>query len=202
MFTFFKTCAIIKTAKIAAQKTLTGKSELPSENLKRFKGKLKMTIILVADNDWAIGKNGGLLTNLPADMKHFRETTAGSTVVMGRKTYESFPKRPLPNRENCVISRTVSEFEGAKTFRSVESFLEYASSISGEIYVIGGGEIYAQLLPYCDRAIITRVYECFGGDTFFADIDRMSEWEPDEASPVIETDCHNIRFIHYRRRTE
>lgn len=159
-----------------------------------------MTIILVADNDWAIGRDGGLLTSLPADMKHFRETTAGSTVVMGRKTYESFPKRPLPNRENCVISRTVSGFEGAKAFKTVESFLNYASGVSGEIYVIGGGEIYAELLPYCDRAVITRVYECFGGDTFFADIGRLPDWELAEASPVIETDCHSIRFMLYLRR--
>lgn len=159
-----------------------------------------MTIILVADNDLAIGVKGKLLTSLPEDMKRFRETTAGSTVVMGRKTYESFPKRPLPNRENCVISRTVSDFEGAKTFATVESFLEYAFTVSGEIYVIGGGEIYAELLPYCDRAIITRVYECFGGDTFFADIDRMPEWELAEASPVIETDCHKIRFMLYIKR--
>lgn len=159
-----------------------------------------MTIILVADNDWAIGAKGELLTRLPEDMKHFRETTAGSTVVMGRKTYESFPKRPLPDRENCVISRSVSAFEGAKVFGSVESFLEYAPTVSGEIYVIGGGEIYAELLPYCDRALITRVYECFGGDTFFADIDKMPEWELAGTSPIIETGCHNIRFMLYRKR--
>lgn len=157
-----------------------------------------MTIILVADNDWAIGAKGRLLTNIPEDMKHFRETTSGSTVVMGRKTYESFPKRPLPNRENCVISRG-AEFEGVKMFRSVESFLEYAATVSGEIYVIGGGEIYAELLPYCDCALITRVYECFGGDVFFEDIDELPEWELVETSPVIETGCHNIRFMLYKR---
>lgn len=159
-----------------------------------------MTVIVVADNDWAIGVNGGLLTRLPEDMKHFRETTAGSTIVMGRKTYESFPKRPLPDRENCVISRTVKALDGAKVYGSVESFLDYAKTVSGEIYVIGGGEIYSRLLPYCDRAIITRVYECFGGDTFFADLDRQPEWELAETSPIIETGCHNIRFMLYTRR--
>ncbi|MDE7195042.1 MAG: dihydrofolate reductase, partial [Oscillospiraceae bacterium] len=158
-----------------------------------------MTVILVADNDWAIGAKGQLLTSIPEDMKHFRETTSGSTVVMGRKTYESFPKRPLPNRENCVISHS-AEFEGAKMFRTVESFLEYAAAVSGEIYVIGGGEVYAELLPHCDRALITRVYECFGGDVFFADIDRLPDWELAEASPIIETGCHNIRFMLYKRK--
>ncbi|MGN0687940.1 MAG: dihydrofolate reductase [Oscillospiraceae bacterium] len=159
-----------------------------------------MTLILVADNDWAIGKNGGLLTSLPADMKRFREITTGHTVVMGRKTYESFPKRPLPNRVNCVISRTESAIEGAEVFGSIEGFLEYAKNIEDEIFVIGGGEIYRQMLPYCDKAYITRVYESFGGDTFFTDIDALPEWELAEASDVIETNCHNIRFLRYERK--
>ena len=159
-----------------------------------------MTLILVADNDWAIGVNGGLLTRLPADMKRFREITTGSTVVMGRKTYESFPKRPLPDRENCVISRTVTELEGAKAFPSIEAFLEYAKTVENDIYVIGGGEIYRQMLPYCDKAYITRVYESFGGDTFFTDMDALSDWEITETSDIIETNCHNIRFINYVRK--
>ncbi len=159
-----------------------------------------MTIILVADNDWAIGKNGDLLTRLPADMKRFREITTGHTVVMGRKTYESFPKRPLPDRVNCVISRTAKEIEGAQVFGSIEEFLEYAKNVEDEIFVIGGGEIYRQMLPYCDKAYITRVYESFDGDTFFTDMDVLEDWEIAETSPVIETNCHKIRFINYLRK--
>lgn len=159
-----------------------------------------MTLILAADNDWAIGRGGGLLTRLPEDMKRFRETTSGSTIVMGRKTYDSFPRKPLPNRENCVISRTLSETEGARVFPSVESFLDYAKTAERDIYVCGGGEIYAALLPYCSRALITRVYECFGGDTFFADIDALPEWELVEASPIVETECRKIRFMRYENR--
>ncbi len=159
-----------------------------------------MTIILVADNDWAIGKNGDLLTRLPADMKRFREITTGHTVVMGRKTYESFPKRPLPDRVNCVISRTAKEIEGAQVFGSIEEFLEYAKNVEDEIFVIGGGEIYRQMLPYCDKAYITRVYESFDGDTFFTDMDALEDWEIAETSPVIETNCHKIRFINYLRK--
>ncbi len=159
-----------------------------------------MTIILVADNDWAIGVNGNLLTRLPADMKRFREITTGHTVVMGRKTYESFPKRPLPDRVNCVISRTAKEIEGAEVFGSIEEFLEYAKNIDDEIFVIGGGEIYRQMLPYCDKGYITRVYESFGGDTFFTDMDALEEWEITESSPITETNCHRIRFINYVRK--
>lgn len=158
-----------------------------------------MTIILVADNDWAIGKDGGLLARLPEDMKRFKALTTGHTVVMGRKTYESFPKRPLPDRTNCVITRSGSSFDGAKTFSGIEEFLDYARTVEDEIYVIGGGEIYRQMLPYCDKAEITRVYECFGGDTFVPDFDALPDWQVTETSPVIETGGHNIRFMTYER---
>lgn len=159
-----------------------------------------MTIILVADNNWAIGKNGNLLARLPEDMKRFREITTGHTVVMGRKTYESFPKRPLLDRVNCVISRTQKEIEGAEVFGSVEEFLQYAKGVNDEIFVIGGGEIYSQFLPYCDKAYITRVYESFEGDTFFTDIDALSEWEAVKSSDIIETNGFKIRFIDYVRK--
>ena len=158
-----------------------------------------MTLILVADNDWAIGKNGDLLARLPADMKRFRETTTGHTVVMGRKTYESFPKRPLPDRVNCVISRTVKELEGAEVFGSVEDFLEYAKGVQDEIFVIGGGEIYAQMLPYCNKALITRVFESFGGDTFFTNIDALPDWKRVCESEITETNGYKIQFIDYVR---
>lgn len=159
-----------------------------------------MKLILAADNDWAIGREGGLLARLPEDMKFFRETTTGHAVVMGRKTWESFPKRPLPDRENFIVSRTMKQADGARVFGSVEEFVDFSKSYDGEIYVIGGGEIYAQLLPYCDEALITRVYECFGGDTFFADIDALPEWEIAETSSVIKTGCYNIRFFRYVRK--
>lgn len=161
-----------------------------------------MTIILAADCDWAIGKNGTLLAHIPADMKFFRETTRDSTIVMGRKTWDSFPKKPLPNRVNCVISRSVKELDGAQVFGSVEDFLEYSKAVEGKIFVIGGGEIYRQLLPYCDEALITRIYECFGGDVFFPELDRDKDWELAEASPAVDSECRRIRFFRYVRKTQ
>lgn len=159
-----------------------------------------MTLILVMDNDCAIGRNGDLLCRLPADMKHFRETTKGSTVIMGRKTYESFPKRPLPDRENLILSRSMDSAEGARVFADIDSLMQYVNTLSGKVYVIGGGEIYKQLSPLCDEAIITRVYENFGGDTFFEDIEHSPEWVLEESSSVMETAGHNIRFFRYVRR--
>lgn len=159
-----------------------------------------MTLILVMDNDYAIGKNGGLLYSLPLDMKHFRETTKDSAVVMGRKTYESFPKRPLPNRENIVLSRSKSEIEGARVFNNVEEMLSYVKTLDKKVFVIGGGEIYRLLLPYCDEAIITRVYDSFGGDVFFYDIEHDAAWELAESSPVYETNGKTIRFMKFLRK--
>ncbi len=159
-----------------------------------------MTLILVMDNDCAIGKDGGLLCRLPADMKHFRETTKNSTVIMGRKTYESFPKRPLPDRENLVLSRGVKDLEGARVFNDINPLLEYVKTLEGKVFVIGGGEVYKQLERYCDEALITRVYENFGGSVFFKDIEHDPAWRLAESSPLIETDGRRIRFMRFVRK--
>ncbi|MCH5207481.1 MAG: dihydrofolate reductase [Oscillospiraceae bacterium] len=160
-----------------------------------------MTIILVMDNDFAIGKNGGLLYSLPLDMRHFRETTKGAAVVMGRKTYESFPKRPLPGRENIVLSRNSSQIEGATVFNDVGEMLSYVKTLDKKVFVIGGGEIYKLLLPYCGEAIITRVYDSFGGDVFFYDIENDKNWELVECSEMLETNGKNIRFMKFVKKT-
>lgn len=159
-----------------------------------------MTLILVMDNDCAIGRGGGLLCGLPEDMRHFRETTKGAAVVMGRKTYESFPKRPLPGRRNIVLSRSAKEIDGAEVFADVPTLLEHLKTLAEPVFVIGGGEIYRELEPYCDEAIITRVYENFGGDVFFHDIEHNKEWELAESSPVIETGGKKVRFMRFVRR--
>lgn len=160
-----------------------------------------MTLILVMDNDCAVGRGGGLLCRLPADMKNFRETTLGSTVIMGRKTYESFPVRPLPDRENLVLSRSVTELAGARVFAEIDALTEYVRTVEGKVFVIGGGDVYRQLEPYCDEALVTRLYENMGGDTFVADICRSRGWELAEASQVIETNCKRIRLFRYVRRS-
>ena len=119
---------------------------------------------------------------------------------MGRKTWDSLPKKPLPNRTNIVLSRTVKQLEGAQVFADVDSLLEYTAKAEGKVFVIGGAEIYRELLPHCDEAYITRIYENFHGDVFFEDIGRDKDWELAEASPVVFSECRNIRFFHYKRK--
>lgn len=159
-----------------------------------------MTLILVMDNDCAIGRGGELLCRLPDDMKHFRETTQNSVVIMGRKTYESFPKRPLPNRENLVLSRSEKAIEGAEVFADIQSVMSRVQNTEKRVFVIGGAEIYKQLSPYCDEALITRVYENFAGDAFFEDIEHDPQWQLAESSPIIETGCRKIKFLRFLKR--
>ena len=119
-----------------------------------------MNVIVAADKNWGIGKNNQLLVSIPADMKMFREETSGKVVVMGRKTLESFPNGlPLKNRINIVItSNKEYEVKGAIIVHSIEEALEEIKKYPAEdVYCIGGDSIYAQMLPYCDVAHVTRL---------------------------------------------
>ena len=96
-----------------------------------------------------------------------------------------------------MLSRSGAEIEGAEVFSDVESVLARVKDSEKPVFVIGGAEIYKQLAPYCDEALITRVYENFGGDAFFEDIEHDPAWELAESSAVVETNCRKIRFFKY-----
>ena len=139
-----------------------------------------MNLIVAVDKNWAIGYKGKLLISIPEDMKFFRETTTGHTVVMGKNTLLSFPNsKPLKNRNNIVIALEKDfTVEGATTVYSIEEALEEIKKYdSDDVYVIGGGSIYKQLLPYCDKAFITYIDHSYSADTFFPDLDEDDEWE-------------------------
>jgi dihydrofolate reductase len=136
-------------------------------------------IVAVAENN-AIGKNNQLLWHLPADMKFFKEKTIGHCVITGRKNYESIPEkfRPLPNRTNIVITRQKNyNAPGAVVVSSLEEAIEKAKAISNdEIFIIGGGEIYAQSLSLADKIYLTKVHRTFDADTFFPEL-NLDDWE-------------------------
>jgi len=142
-------------------------------------------IVAVAENN-VIGKDNDLIWKLPRDMKHFKETTTGHYIIMGRKTYES-NGRPLPNRINVIITRDKNfKAEGCVVVHSLKDAIEEAKNDS-EAFIIGGGVIYELAMPFADRIYLTIIHHKFEGDTYFPEI-NMDEWievekrdfEPDE----------------------
>ena len=118
---------------------------------------MKISLIAAVALDNAIGKDLDLLWHLPNDFKHFKATTSGHTVIMGRKTYESLPNGALPNRKNIVLSsKNADTFPGCECYDSIEKALKSCQD-EAEIFIIGGGEIYRQCLEIADRIYITRV---------------------------------------------
>ena len=133
-------------------------------------------IVAVAENN-VIGKDNQLLWRLSNDLKNFKEVTMGHTIIMGRKTFQSLPK-VLPGRKHIVLTRDKSfkvSDEMVEVFYSLDEMLLSLDSQT-EYFVIGGGEIYNILMPYCEKLYLTKVREAFQGDTYFPKIDN-SKWK-------------------------
>jgi dihydrofolate reductase len=131
-------------------------------------------IAATAENN-ALGKDKDLVWHLPDDFKRFKKLTTGHHIIMGRKTFESFPK-PLPNRTHVVVTRQKDyKNEGCIVVHNIEDALALCSDDS-ETFVIGGGEIYQLALPYADKIELTRVHQSFEADAFFPEVD-WEKWE-------------------------
>ena len=166
-----------------------------------------MHIIAIAavDKSWGIGLKGKLLVSIPDDMKFFRETTTGHTVVYGRKTLESFPgKRPLPNRRNVVFSRNIGyNVKDAEVVHNIEEFQALLKDLPDdeEVYICGGGAIYRELLPLCDVCYITKIDYEYEADTYFPDLTKDPDWDltdPGEEETYFDI-CYE--FLVYRRKS-
>ncbi len=152
----------------------------------------KLSIIVAQAQNGAIGRNGDLLWHLGDDLKHFKKITMGHPVVMGRRTWDSLPKRPLPGRRNIVMTENPAfEADGAEAVHSINGLFKALKGCDEEVFVIGGAAIYNMLLPFASRLYVTQIYRDYDGDVFFPTID-MSEFtlvnlgEPmyDEASGI------------------
>lgn len=138
---------------------------------------MKLAIVVAVAHQGAIGRGNTLLWHLPADLKRFKALTTGHTILMGRKTFDSLPKGALPQRRNVVISRQTASLPGAEVYPSIEQALEILQPLDEEVYIIGGGEIYRQLLPRVDKIYLTRVDATFpDADVFFPELNE-AEWE-------------------------
>ena len=168
-------------------------------------------VVAVSENN-CIGKDNQLLWHLPVDMAYFKKVTQGGTVLMGRKTFNSIPEkfRPLPNRTNIVISRN-EEFissiqdkknEHLKAFSSIEEGIKYASAIqTNELFIIGGADIYKQVMNKIDKIYLTHVKCEIDGDAYFEPIDK-DDWNVIEESMVKKDDknAYDCLFLSYQKK--
>ncbi len=160
-----------------------------------------MKLIVAVSENWGIGKDNDLLFSIPKDMKFFRETTMGKTVILGRKNLESFPgQKPLPKRPNIILTRDKSfAVDGATVVNSIDELLAMDIDFA-DAFVIGGEEIYKQLLPYCDLCYVTKVQKTVDADKFMVNLDELDEWELTAESEEIEDNGYTLTFCTYERK--
>lgn len=157
-------------------------------------------IVAVAENN-AIGLNNDLLCHLSDDLKRFKKLTTGHTIVMGRKTYLSLPRRPLPNRTNIVITDVENEaVEGCITAYSIEDAIEKCTEDKNN-FIIGGGSIYKQFLPHATMLYLTQIHHKFEADIFFPEID-YSQWDLIEEENMYADEKNEYDYSHriYKRK--
>ena len=159
-----------------------------------------MELIVAVYDDWGIGKDGTQPVALSADRKFFRETTKGASVIVGRKTLSDFPGgKPLPGRVNIVITRKQDTIDGVVVCHSPDEAAEFAAG-QNRSFVIGGGSIYKQMLPYCDTAYVTKVHACPESDTFFADLDADPAWKMEKVLQSGEENGVAYEMCLYKRK--
>ena len=160
-----------------------------------------MIIIACADREWGIGRDSKLLFNIPEDMEFYKNATKGKTVVMGRKTFVSLRIKPLPGRRNIVLTRSeIFSFEDTETVHSLtELFSLLENTPKNDVFVIGGSNVYRQLLKYCDTAYITKVFSYGKADSFIADFDKLSDWKTECASEIMDSNGIEFQFVKYVR---
>lgn len=161
---------------------------------------MNFSAVVATDLNGAIGLNGQLIHPISEDLKHFKKITSGHTVVLGRKTLETFPgKRPLPNRRNLILTHHTEFFcEGAEIFHSIDQVISAVKN-DGEVFIIGGASVYQQFEPLLKRIYLTRILTAFeSADTFFC-VDGVTtqtgseNWEQIDASEIF-TDPQGIPY--------
>jgi dihydrofolate reductase len=155
---------------------------------------MRLAFIVAHDPNLVIGKDGELPWHYPEDLKFFKRTTMGHPMLMGRGVFESIGEKPLPGRKNVVLSRSKS-YENVPSFTSIDEALNHLKD-EETVFVIGGGEIYRQMMPQADRLYITEIHQSYEGDTWFPEYrDEIGTvWEE------IEREDHSeLSFVVYER---
>lgn len=168
-----------------------------------------ISAIVAVDNDWGIGYNGDLLEHIPEDLKFFKDITLKSVVIMGKKTWDSLPVKPLPGRTNVVVDYDycydayISHNKPALVNCDMEHCIQGITNprnSNENMFVIGGGSIYKQLLPYCDQVYVTKIYKDHENiDTYFPNLDETNEWVVSPISEIKEYNGIPYQFLKYKR---
>lgn len=161
-----------------------------------------LTFVWIEDENQLIGQANKLPWHLPAELKHFKAVTVGDAVLMGRKTYEGLPIKPLPNRRNIILTRNKDYVApGAEVFHSKEAILSAVDTDQQTLHIIGGGEIYRLFIDEVDELYQTIIEGDFEGDTYFPTLD-FSEFEllSEKEGTVDEANRYPHTFYHYRRK--
>ena len=151
-------------------------------------------IVAIAQNN-VIGKDNKLIWHISEDLKRFKSITSGNTMLMGRKTFESLPG-VLPGRKHIIITRDnkyTVDSEQVSVINDLDSFIKNHENSDEEIFVIGGAEIYKQLLPHCKKLYLTNVHQSFEGDTYFPEID-YSKYDTEYSSDKITDEKSGITY--------
>ena len=160
-----------------------------------------ISAIVAVDKNWGIGYNNDLLAHIPEDMKNFVHLTTGNVVIMGRKTWDSLPKKPLPNRMNIVItSQDIPNEENVK-FLTMNQAKAYAVICRPQnVFIIGGESIYKEFLPLCNKIYLTQIEKEYENvDTYFPNLDKMDEWEISSCTDLREYKDIQYAFLTYDR---
>ena len=159
-----------------------------------------MNLIVAVDDNWGIGKNNTLLFRLPQDLAHFKQTTINNIVVMGSNTLKSLPKsKPLPERTNVVLWPDGEEVEGATVVDSLENLFELLKTYPSEkVFVIGGAMMYKTMLPYCEKAYVTKVFANGDATVFFENLDVHSDWVLETREEPIQDNGYTIQYYVYK----
>lgn len=159
-----------------------------------------MNLIVAVYSDWGIGCDGTQPVALSADRVFFRETTRGAAVIAGRRTVADFPgQKPLPGRKNIVLTRQEMEIPGFTVCHSPEEAI-VATREEKKVFVIGGGSIYKQMLPVCEKAYVTKLSACPKSDTYFPNLDEMPDWEMEEVLSDGEENGITFQICLYRKK--
>ncbi len=153
-----------------------------------------ITLVAAHDPNLVIGKEGGLPWRYPSDLKHFKKTTVGGTVIMGRGVFEELNEIPLPDRKNLVLS-TTRTYSNVETHTSLSEALK--TSNDNEVFIIGGGVLYREAITIADKLIITEIHKNYEGDTYFPEYRNEigATWQE-----VFREDHEELSFVEYKRQ--